>query len=500
MIVTIKEILNNKDVKKFFYFITICCSIGATLQWLALPSIDHDELEAVRWGATKSWFVDKHPPLVGIISFWWAKLTNFSNLAFFILSKINAILAIFVIYSLNRCFLSIHLALISTAAYASTYAYIVLMGQLDANGMLHALWPLFCLYLWKSVCNDKYHDWLALGAISALTILGKYQSILLLITAFVMILSTKRFRHYLFKLKFLLSLIFFLIILSPHMYGFYKSDYSMVNYVLSRGNNVNDTFTGRMSTLSFIGTQFLTLLFGYFILLWSLRYNLTLKTLQTKIGSLNNKLYYLIFFGLILPLSPILLSLISGITLLGSWGLVSWFLLPTLILYVFGKNNKILKLTPYLYFVPFYLLITSFVIILNNFYPIAKPTPIPFAVQKIEEEWFLKINKNPHTVITNSRPAQGMAFYSISKPQIIYGENPSDFSWILNSKGCTVGPTLIISEQNQAGTKFINKLISDFGKPTFYKSINVEPLRYKLTVTTNLKFQLAGYSKPICFD
>ena len=103
-------------------------------------------------------------------------------------------------------------------------------------------------------------------------------------------------------------------------------------------------------------------------------------------------------------------------------------------------------------------------------------------------------------MITNSRSAQGMAFYSISKPKIIYGENPSDFSWILNSKGCTVGPTLIISEQNQAGTKFINKLISDFGKPTFYKSINVEPLRYKLTFTTNLKFQLAGYSKPICFD
>ena len=500
MIFTIKEILNNNDVKKFFYFIIICCSIAAILQWLALPSIDHDELEAVRWGATKSWFIDKHPPLVGIISFWWAKLTNFSNLAFFILSKINAILAIFVIYSLNRCFLSIHLALISTAAYASTYAYVVLMGQLDANGMLHALWPLFCLYLWKSVCSDKYLDWLALGAISALTILSKYQSILLLITAFLMIISSKRFRHYFLEIKFLLSLIFFFIILFPHMYGFYKSDYSMVNYVQARGNNVGDTFVGRMSTLPFIGTQFLTLLFGYFILLWSLRHNLTLKTLQTKILTLNNKLYFLIFFGLILPISPILVSLLSGITLLGSWGLVSWFLLPTLIIYIFCKKNKILKLTPYLYFVPFYLLITGVIIVLSNFYPIANPTPIPFAVQKIEKEWFLKINKKPHTVITNSRPAQGMTFYSSSKPQIIYGENPSDFSWILNSKGCTDGPTLIISEQNQAGNQFINKLINDLGKPTFYKSITVEPHRYKLTFTTNLKFQLAGYLKPICFE
>ena len=500
MIVTVKEILSNKDVKNFFYFIITCCSIGAALQWLALPSIDHDELEAVRWGATKSWFVDKHPPLVGIVSFWWAKLTNFSNLAFFILSKINAVFAIFVIYSLNRCFLSIHLALISTAAYASTYAYIVLMGQLDANGILHALWPLFCLYLWKSVCTNKHRDWLALGVISALTILGKYQSILLLITAFFMILSSKRFRQHLFKLKFLLSLIFFLIILSPHIYGFYKSDYSMVSYILSRGNNVNDIFVGRMSTLPFIGTQLLTLLFGYFILLWSLRYNLTLKILQTKIASLNNKLYFLIFLGLILPLSPILLSLLSGVSVLGSWGLVSWFLLPTLILYVFGTNDKILKLTPYLYFVPLYLLITSLVIILNNFYPIARPTPIPFAIKKIEEQWFLKINKKPHTVITNSRPAQGMAFYSVSKPQIIYGENPSDFSWILNSKRCTDGPTLIISEQNRTGNKFINELTSNFGKPTFYKSIKVEPLRYKLAFTTNLEFQLAGYSRSICFD
>ena len=63
--------------------------LSAIVQWLGLPSIDHDELEAVRWGATKSWFVDKHPPFVGFIAFWWAELTGYSNLAFFLLSKIK---------------------------------------------------------------------------------------------------------------------------------------------------------------------------------------------------------------------------------------------------------------------------------------------------------------------------------------------------------------------------------------------------------------------------
>ena len=493
----IRKIISLNEVQSFFYFAIFCALFSAILQWLGMPSIDHDELEAVRWGAAKSWFVDKHPPLVGFISFWWAEFTQYSNLAFFILSKINAIIALFVIFKLNRYFLSPNLSLVATAAYASTYTYITLMSQMDANGILHILWPLFALFLWKSISKSRSRDWIILGLISALTILGKYQSALLLITALLMILSLNTFRKHILSVNFALALIVFVLFLTPHLLAFFETNYSMIDRVLSR--TVGEKyFNGRLSIITFIITQMLTSLFGFYILLWSVRKHVTITLLKFK----DEKTLFLIFIGLILPIAPILFSLVSGMSILGSWGLTSWFLFPTFILYLFVDKHHKLSVKPYFVFLPIYLLIMFLVIVFNNFYFIARPTNIPIAMKEIETQWFAVIDDKPNTVITNSRPAQGMVFYSSSKPQVInslYGENPIYFSWLLTKDKCTNGPTLIIVEQNHDGNEFLKRITNLVGKPKFYKLIFTEPSRHKITMTSRLDFQIAGYSKAICF-
>ena len=224
--------------------------MGAIIQWLGLPSIDHDELEAVRWGATKSWFVDKHTPLVGFVAYNWAKLTLFSNFAFFALSKLNALIALFVIYRLNKLFLSTQLAIVSTASYASTYAYIVLMSQLDANGILHLLWPLFTLLLWKSITDNRYQDWILLGATESLSMLGKYQSAMIILTALAMILSIKSFRKHLYNFKLYASLAVFILLLLQQYLAYLKTDYSMSEYIF-HSSEQNSLFYGRWSIIKF---------------------------------------------------------------------------------------------------------------------------------------------------------------------------------------------------------------------------------------------------------
>jgi len=495
---TFFEIFENKITRVFFLFVIFCCILGALVQWVGLPSIDHDELEAIRWGATKSWFVDKHPPLVGFISYWWAKFTGFNNFGFFLLSKIFAISSLIIIYSLNRQFLSINFSLIATAAYASTYAYVSLMSQLDANGILHPLWPLFCLTLWKTLNSNKLTYWILLGIVSSLTILGKYQSALLLLTALGIILSSKVFRKYLIEFKIYLSLIIFISILSPHFYAYLHSDYSLTNYILARGIEGNNVFTGRLSILPFLLTQVLTWLFGYFILILSLRKNLKLNILQENLNLNNNKTHFLFFMGLILPISPIIVSLSSGATLLGSWGLVSWFLFPTLILTLFKGESKSLKLQPYLYFVPIYMFLMALIVFLNNYYEIARPTPIPTAMRLIDQHWSKKSNATLNTVVTNSRPAQGMSFYSKYKPQVIFGK-ANQFTWILDSNKCTNGPTLVITDNTKTGANFIKNQVKMAGTPIFSTTISVGSQRYKATTTSKLRFNLTGYLQPICF-
>ena len=484
----------SNEVQIFFWFIFLCVLLSASIQWLGLPSIDHDELEAVRWGATKSWFVDKHPPLVGFIAFYWAEFTLYSNFAFFILSKLNALLAVFIIYKLNRQFLSKHLSLIATASYTSTYAYIVLMSQLDANGILHSLWPLFVIILWKSLTKDKYQYWILLGAIGALTILGKYQSVMLLLTALTMILSIRNFREHILNFKLWIALLVFITLLTPHFLTYFGTNYSMTEYVLSSSKQ-NEYFYGRWSIITFILNQILISLFGFYILIWTVRKNINFPDLKPK----DDKALFLFFMALVLPAAPILFSLFSGVSVLGSWGLTSWFLFPTLILYLFKGSNLKLSLKPYFFLVPSYLIIMSSIIILNNFYAIARPTSIPAAMKEIELKWFEQIDNKPHTVITNSRPAQGMIFYSKSKPQVINSESPSQFSWLLDSNKCTDGPTLIISEQNIKGDNFMKKMEKQIGKPKFYKLIFTKTARHKITLTKPLEFQISGYSKPVCF-
>ena len=495
---TFTEIFEDKMTRMFFLFAICCCIIGSLVQWVGLPSIDHDELEAVRWGATKSWFVDKHPPLVGFISYWWAKFTGFNNLGFFLISKIFAISSLIIIYSLNRQFLSIHFSLIATASYASTYAYISLMSQLDANGILHPIWPLFCLTLWKTLNSNKLTFWILLGVVSSLAILGKYQSVLILFTALVLILSSKKYRRYLIDFKIYLSLTIFVLILSPHFYAYLASDYSLIKYIVSRGPDASNFFSGRLSTLPFILTQLLTWLFGYFILFFSLRRNLKLIILQKNLNLGNSKTHFLVFMGFLLPISPIIVSLISGTSLLGSWGLVSWFLFPTLILNLFQDEIKSLKLQPYLYFVPIYIFIMALVVFLNNYFDLARPTPIPTAMREIDKHWSTNANIELSTIVTNSRPAQGMSFYSKYKPQVIYGE-ANQFTWILDSNKCTKGPTLIITDNIKTGENLIENQVKMTGTPNFSTTIDVSPKRFMATTTSKLEFSITGYLQPICF-
>jgi hypothetical protein len=151
-------------------------------------------------------------------------------------------------------------------------------------------------------------------------------------------------------------------------------------------------------------------------------------------------------------------------------------------------------------FLPVYLVIMGSIVILNNFYPVARPTSIPKAMQEIELQWSNRIESRIDTVITNSRPAQGMVFYSESKPQIINSNNPESFSWILNQNKCTNGPTLIIAELNVKGHRFLKNMRQRFGKPSFFKLINVKSSRHKITLTNPLQFQVLMYNKSVCFD
>ena len=140
----------------------------------------------------------------------------------------------------------------------------------------------------------------------------------------------------------------------------------------------------------------------------------------------------------------------------------------------------------------------ALIVILNNYFEIARPTPIPIALRESDKHWSTNYNKKLNTVITNSRPAHGMSFYSKYKPQVIYGQ-VNQFTWILDSNKCTNGPTLVITDNTKTGANFIRNQMKITNTQTFSTIVDVSPKRFKATTTSNLKLKITGYLQPICF-
>ena len=506
----LSEILSDRSTRRFFLFAAIVAAVTALEQWLGLPSIDHDELEAIRWGAAHSWFVDKHPPLLGMVAIRWAELTGFSTLGFFFLSKINAILALVVLHLLNLRFLKPAAALVATAAYASTYSYFVMMSQMDANGILHALWPALALALWLALTRRDWASWIALGAISGLAVLGKYHSLILIFTAFVMLLSHPAFRRQILTLRFGVALAVFALVLSPHIAAYLASDFSMIGYIEERSSSGDQSgLPGRLSGLSFLATQLAMGLFGLAILLWQLRRRLGATAGLLRPGRLDEPELFLAFIGFVFPVMPVVISLITGITLLGSWGLNAWFLTPTLLIYICLREQRAgapdeagpspLRLAPYRVFLPAYLGLMALVILANNFGNVARPTPIPAEMQAIDAVWASHLTDAPALVVTNSRAGQGMAFYSRWRPQVIYGEDPSVFTWLLDANRCSKGPVLLIEDQTSAGQALLAGRIAALGPADFEETVTTDPMRSRATITSSLTLSVAGYDRSVCF-
>jgi len=196
------------------------------------------------------------------------------------------------------------------------------------------------------------------------------------------------------------------------------------------------------------------------------------------------------------------------VTLLGSWGLNAWFLTPCLVIYACLPDARSdeaqcdipqLSLRPYLIFLPVYLVLGTAVVVANNFTDVARPTPIPAAMQNAQFLWDKNVSEPMALVVTNSRAGQGMAFYSNDKPLILHRAPPEIYGWVLDDKYCSHGPVAVLVEENEEGETYLQQFVANFGQPDFIEPIKTEAMRVRLTMTTEMNFRLAGYSSSICF-
>jgi len=302
------------------------------LIWTLVPFFSNknlplDVIEALAWGTNLDWGWDKHPPLSIFFPEIFYQLFGNQDWAYYLLSQIFIVFSFVIIFKLAKEFLKNETyALLSVFLLEGIYFYNFTTPEFNVNVCQIPFWSLTVYYSWQCFKNDKIHNWLLFGLFAGLGVLSKYLFIYLLISVSLFFIYHLK-KNKKFNIKYLIPLLVFLLVLSPHLKWLIDSDYKTIAYGLKRTSLEGGTFFNHfIYPLKFILKQIGTLL-PFFILL-----SLILKKFKFKINKHDEKSIFLIF----VTFGPILLMAITSL--------------------IFAANIRTMWMTPfYLFFGLFFI-------------------------------------------------------------------------------------------------------------------------------------------------
>ena len=318
--------------KKNISFIFSLFLLTHLLIWTFVPFFSNknlplDVIEALAWGTNLDWGWDKHPPLSIFFPEIFYQLFGNQDWAYYLLSQIFVVFSFVAIFKLAKEFLKNEThALISVFLLEGIYFYNFTTPEFNVNVCQIPFWSLTVYYSWQSFKNDKIQNWILLGLFAGLGVLSKYLFIYLLLgIKLFFIYYLKKDKK--FNFKYLVPIIVFLLVLSPHLKWLVDNDYRTMAYGLKRTSLESSTFLNHfIYPLKFIFKQIGTVL-PFFILL-----SLIIKKFKFKINQRDEKSIFLIFITFV----PILLMFITSL--------------------IFAANIRTMWMTPfYLFFGLFFI-------------------------------------------------------------------------------------------------------------------------------------------------
>ncbi len=435
-----------------FYFITMAALLvyAVFLQWAGQVNIDIDEQHSGMTGSMWSWVVDRHPPFAGFVGYLWGVATGFSTIAFFALSKLNALLALWVIYLLNLEFLKPRLALLGVAAYSATFPFVSMMTTLDNNSVLHALWPATVLFTWRGLNHGRWLDWGYAGILMGLCFLSKYHSLIFgacLLAACFLVFAVKRNWQW---AKLGLACGLALALFAPHILSEYSHGFQTLEWAQSSADGVTNAGPdGRLSIPTFLASNALYNLFGTGLLVFLAWRHGWLKFTAPRTANDKSIWHFLLVMAALFPAFPVLLSAVFGISLKATWGFNAFFLLPTLVLWVGARASadafSEVTWRRFVTVVPAYLALMTTLVIANGFTNASRPLALQDTIHEVDRIWSINTDVPIELSVAMSETAVGMTFYSRFHPKLkLSGTDPERGTWLLNEERCYERGTVIL--------------------------------------------------------
>ena len=331
--------INKKKLINLFYIFIIVHLIV----WTAIPSLTNnnlplDTIEALAWGSNLDWGFNKHPPMSAMLVETFYQVFGNSDWAYYLLSQICVVFSFFIIWNLSKDFFENETySFLSILLLEGIYFYNYTTPEFNVYICELPFWSLTVFYCWKSFKNNQYIDWLLFGIFAAFGVLSHYLFIYLLLSLDVffiyMILKKK------IDFKFMVSLISFLIILSPHLIWLVENDYITITYGLHRTGTGEQSFLDHIFLpLTFLGKQ-IGILIPFFLMFLFLN-----SKFKTKINLIDNKLLFLLAINIIPITLVFITSAVMGVKIRTMWMTPFYLFLGVLLVYIYQSKINLNQL------------------------------------------------------------------------------------------------------------------------------------------------------------
>ena len=402
--------------------------------WTILPyilrnNLPLDTIEAIAWGKEMQFGYYKHPPL----SAWLANITFviFENYdyAFYLLSQICIAVALLFIWRIANLFLLPQQAFMATILTEGIYYYNITSTEFNPNVLLLPLWASTIFYFYKACATNKIPYWLIFGTLSGFALLAKYHSAFLLLSIVLIMFYQPKFRLHLKTINPYLTIITFILIISPHLLWMLEHNFQTVYYGLESSDSSNYRYYNHFSYASgFVAAQLLSVLGAILIFFIAFR---------TKLAKINfnmfrdEKLAFLMFVGFGPCVLTALYSVITAARLKDMWGTPFWGLF-TISLFYFYQPLLNIKTTKKFYKGSTIIIVLFVTIYIASFMTFSKRAYFDGkqAAKQIDKEWHSRYNESLKFVIGNTWLTSNIAFYSDDRPSVFTDMMIDKSPWI----------------------------------------------------------------------
>ena len=404
---------NERNIDNLFYIFIMT----HLFVWTLVPTITNNNLpldiiEALAWGSNLDWGFNKHPPGSAFFPELFYQIFGSQDWAYYFLSQIFVVISFFVVFKFaEEIFKNKILSLTSVLLLEGIYFYNYTTPEFNVNVCQLPFWSLTVFYCWNGIKKNDYASWLLLGLFASLGVLSKYLFIYLLISMdifFIYLILRKKINF-----KCLISIVSFLIILSPHLIWLVKNDYVTFSYAFHRTGLDQSQFLDHIfNPIVFLAKQ-LAILIPLFFMVF-----LILKKIKFRVNFNDKKLLFLLSINIIPIFLIFLTSIITGAKIRTMWMTPFYLFMGVLMLYILKEKISFKKINYFFVCFIFLLFLSPVTYFIVSVTQSEKRTDYPGKkiTQIVQNEWNNNFKNKISLVVGNEWHGGNLSYNLSSRP------------------------------------------------------------------------------------